>query len=77
MQNECITRVVMRYEEVEQTNIQLKFQFMVTDFEERGALVFKLCRNRSLGEFTVAYESGRRKNFVDPGKQSYCIWKEF
>lgn len=73
MKNELITRVVMRYEEVEQTNNMIKLQFKVNEFDEKGGLIFKLFRNRSLGEFVEVYESGRRKNFPDTG----CTWKEF
>ena len=54
--------VTMRYEEVELTNNQVTMTFKGVDIEQRGALIFKLFRNRSMGEFVEIYKSEKKKN---------------
>ena len=45
------SKIVLRYEEVEQTNDYINLTLRATEFEEKGAFIFKLYRNRSMGEF--------------------------
>ena len=45
------SKIVLRFEDVDQTNDQIEIQFKACDFEETGALAFELSRVRSFGEF--------------------------
>ena len=54
--------VTMRYEEVELTNDQVTMTFKAHDIDQRGAMVFILYRNRSMGEFVEIYKSEKKKN---------------
>jgi len=50
----------MRYEEVEQTNEFVTLQFRAIDFECK-TVIFKLYRNRSMGEKIEEYKSEKKK----------------
>jgi hypothetical protein len=56
------SRIVLRYEDVEQTNEQVTFQFRAMEFEVKSAIMYKLLRNRSLGEFVLVHTSEKRRN---------------
>ena len=56
------SKIVLRYEEVEQTNELITFQFRIKEFETKTGIRYVLYRNRSLGEFVKVFESERKKN---------------
>ena len=62
---------MLRYESIEQTNNQYNITLQLQDFVEKGSMLYKLYRNRSLGEFTMIYQSEKRKNNPPQGAQ----WK--
>lgn len=66
------SQMVVRLEEIEQTNDMINLTFKACEFDEMGALIYKLYRNRSLGEFVEVYKSERRRNNPEIG----CQWKE-
>ena len=66
MQKKCdemhaASRIILRYEEVEQTNDQIDFGLKFHDFLDKGSFFFKLLRNRSLGDFCTIYTSDKKK----------------
>ena len=55
--------MVLRYEDVDQTNDFVELQVKATGFEETGAFAFELARVRSLGDFVEIYSSDRKRNY--------------
>ena len=66
------SRIVLRYEEIEQTNDQVTLQFKLVEFEAKGNMIYKLYRNRSLGEFVLMYTSEKRRNNPDGALFKEC-----
>ena len=64
------SKLVLRYEEIEQTNEFISMTMKCFEFEGRS-LIFKLSRNRSLGETIEVYTSEKKKN----GKEG-AVFKE-
>ena len=61
--------IMVRYEEIEQTNNHINLILRATGWEAKGAMVYKIERSRSLGEFVEIYKSERRKNNEEKGAQ--------
>lgn len=53
--------MVLRYEEIEQTNAQVTMTLKTRAFEEKGFKMLKIYRNRSLGEFVPIFSTPKTK----------------
>ena len=56
------SNIVLRYEEVEQSNEQIKMQFKIKEFITDDNLLYKIYRNRSMGDYVSVYTSKYYKN---------------